>query len=642
MQRPLALAIIAFSILLVAAMLSGAWYWKKVRYDFTNPYPEQPLLKVESVTKLADHYDVIVTGSDPEGIAAAVSAARNGQSVLLADGKHRTMLGGLMTEGGLNTIDFNYAPEKKTLFNFLRKPDILNKGIFQEWYNQVEGTSFDVVSAANAFYRMVHQQEGLDLLMNVRSMEPITEQLPAGKAVTGIRFVLEDGSTKDIQSGTVIDATQDADIAAAAGAPFTMGREDIGDSKSLMVATLVFKLDGVTQEVWEEMGRHNDAKIDRMSIWGYHEAREYKPTDPAKVKMRSLNIGRQNDGSVLINSMQLFDINPLDPESVRRGIETGQHEAPLIVDFLKKRFPAFANVKYGGTAAELYIRESRHIKGEYRLTLADVMENRDHPDAVAYGSYAIDIQSTSSGQIGTILMNPEQYGIPFGSLVPLEVDRLLVVGRAASFDTLPHGSARVIPVGMATGEAAGAAAKLAEENHTSLRELSRSDRLMKELRTRLKKQGMDLSMKQFEFPSYMTHKAYKGLLAAASMYLTSGSYSNNEWDLDGTSNPQRFVNMMRRVKAVHPEHFPNDPMEAIRGLDQPRNQPLTLDEAAYIICHSAGRTAPENKALDDLQELGWISEETLKSIDKPESLSNGEVFMLIRDLTDYYLNIRYK
>lgn len=165
---------------------------------------------------------------------------------------------------------------------------------------------------------------------------------------------------------------------------------------------------------------------------------------------------------------------------------------------------------------------------------------------------------------------------------------------------------------------------------------------MKELRTRLKKQGMDLSMKQFEFPSYMTHKAYKGLLAAASMYLTSGSYSNNEWDLDGTSNPQRFVNMMRRVKAVHPEHFPNDPMEAIRGLDQPRNQPLTLDEAAYIICHSAGRTAPENKALDDLQELGWISEETLKSIDKPESLSNGEVFMLIRDLTDYYLNIRYK
>ncbi len=99
-------------------MLSGAWYWKKVRYDFTNPYPEQPLLKVESVTKLADHYDVIVTGSDPEGIAAAVSAARNGQSVLLADGKHRTMLGGLMTEGGLNTIDFNYAPEKKNTIQF--------------------------------------------------------------------------------------------------------------------------------------------------------------------------------------------------------------------------------------------------------------------------------------------------------------------------------------------------------------------------------------------------------------------------------------------------------------------------------------------------------------------------------------------
>ncbi|MFC3790628.1 FAD-dependent oxidoreductase [Paenibacillus sp. GCM10012307] len=641
MQR---LAIIGFIIFLLAVIWTGVWYWKKVRHDFNNPNPKQSLLNVESVSvsNLADHYDVIVTGTDPEGIAAALSAARNGQTVLLADDRDRTMLGGLMTEGGLNTIDFNYAPGKKTLFNFLGKPDILNKGIFQEWYSQVEGTSFDVVSAANAFYRMVNRQQGLDLLMNVQSMKPIVKQPPSGKVVAGISFVLADGNQREIGAKAVIDATQDADIAAAAGVPYTMGREDIGDRKSLMVATLVFKLNGITQEVWEEMGRHHDARIDRMSIWGYHEAREYKPTDPAKVKMRSLNIGRQNDGSVLINSMQLFDINPLDPESVRRGIEIGQQEAPLIVEFLKKRFPAFKNVTYGGTASELYIRESRHIKGEYRLTLADVMENRDHPDAIAYGSYAIDIQSTSSGQIGTILMNPEQYGIPFGSLVPLEVDRLLVVGRSASFDTLPHGSARVIPVGMATGEAAGAAIKLAEENHISLRELSRSDRLMKELRARLTKQGMDLSMKHFNSPPYMTHKAYKGLLAAASLNLTSGSYSNKEWDLDGASNPQRFVNMMRQIRSKHPEQFPVDPVEAIRGIDEPRNQPLTLHEAAYIIFHATGHTAPENKALDELHKLGWVEEKTLEKIDNPDSLTNGEVFMLVRDLIDYYLNIRYK
>lgn len=101
--------------------------------------------------------------------------------------------------------------------------------------------------------------------------------------------------------------------------------------------------------------------------------------------------------------------------------------------------------------------------------MADLMENRDHWDAIAYGSYEVDIQSLDVNNKGSILMVPKQYGVPFRSLVPLNVDGLLVVGRAASFDALPHGSARVIPLGMATGEAAGAAVKLAMERGVTLR-----------------------------------------------------------------------------------------------------------------------------------------------------------------------------
>lgn len=635
-------SVVVCTLLLIVVLGSGWWYFKKVRYDFTNPHPRQQLLEVDSITEPEQAYDVIVAGTDPEGIAAALSAARNGLSVLLVDGKERQMLGGLMTEGGLNTIDFNYAPEQHALLSYFRQDEILNKGIFQEWYDQVEGTSFDVHTAANVFYKMIEREQNIDLLMQVQRMEPQTEELSSGKVATGMKIVMADGRERIVAAQALIDATQDGDVAAAAGAPYTLGREDIGDRDSLMVATLVFRLDGVTQEVWEEMGRHEDARIDRMSIWGYHDAREYQPTDPAKVRMRSLNIGRQNDNSVLINSMQLFNVNPLDPESVQRGLEIGEREAPLIVEFLKQRFPAFANVTYGGTASELYIRESRHIKGEYRLTLADAMENRDHADAIAYGSYAIDIQSTSNGQIGTILMQPEQYGIPFRCLVPLEVDGLLVVGRAASFDTLPHGSARVIPVGMATGEAAGAAVQLALSQQMTVRELSRSDDMMSQLRQRLEAQGMDLAMKHFESPAYLAHKSYPGLLTAASMYLTSGSYSNDEWDLDGSSNPQRFVNMMRRIRAANPERFPSDPMNAIRGMDAPREQPLSLNQAAYIILVAADKAASENKALEELLKLGWLENRTVDGVDDPERLTNGDVFMLIRDLTDFYLDLRFQ
>lgn len=635
--------VISMVFIIIIALAAGWWYYKKTRYDFTNPYPRQQLLEVQSVAEPAPSYDVIVAGTDPEGIAAALSAARNGLSVLLVDGKDRQILGGLMTVGGLNTIDFNYAPEKRSLFSYFKDTEILNKGIFLEWYKQIEGTSFDVNTAANTFYNMVKNEKNIDLLMQTKRMEPLTEEQSSGtKTATGMRIVMADGTERLVSAQAIIDATQDGDIAAAAGAPYTFGREDIGDRESLMVATLVFRLDGVTQEVWGQMGRHEDARIDRMSIWGYHDAREYQPTDPAKVRMRSLNIGRQNDNSVLINSMQLFDVDPLDPESVRRGLEIGEREAPLIVEFLKKRFPAFANVTYGGTAAELYIRESRHIQGEYRLTLADVMENRDHADAIAYGSYAIDIQSTSKGQIGTILMNPQQYGIPFRCLVPLEVDGLLVVGRAASFDTLPHGSARVIPVGMATGEAAGAAVKLALSNHQTLRELSHSEERMKQLRQRLKGQGMDLAMKSFEQPAYLANKSYPGLLAAASMYLTSGSYSNDQWDLDGSSNPQRFVNIMRRIRSANPERFENDPMDAIRGQKEPREQPLSLNQAAYIILTAANKNTTEALALAELLKLGWLDKATIEGIEDEEQLTNGEVFMLIRDVAEHYMNIRFQ
>ena len=103
--------------------------------------------------KAKDAYDVIVVGTDPEGVAAAVSAARNGLSTLLVDGRNREILGGLMTLGWINTIDMNYSTSK----TLLGKDDVFNKGFFSEWYAKIEGDSFDVNTAANAFYDAVKE-----------------------------------------------------------------------------------------------------------------------------------------------------------------------------------------------------------------------------------------------------------------------------------------------------------------------------------------------------------------------------------------------------------------------------------------------------------------------------------------------------
>ncbi|CAK4814063.1 unnamed protein product [Aphanomyces euteiches] len=408
-----------------------------------------------------------------------------------------------------------------------------------------------------------------------------------------------------------------------------------------MAVTLVLKLSGVTPEVWRSFANHKDTGIDEMSAWGFPEMKEYPSSNKERLRMRGLNIGLQKDDTILINSMQIFGVDPLDPNSVREGIEIGKKEAPLVVEYMKKNFKEFKNVQLAGTAPELYVRESRHIQGEYRLTMTDLLENRDQWDAIAYGSYVIDIQSTKYTDPGTVMMAPEQYGVPFRSLVPKQIDNLLVVGRAASFDSLPSGSARVIPLGMATAQAAGAAAKLSIEKDMTFRELSRSKADISMLRDRLIEQKMELHMYKFDAPDYTKHPAFLGLKAAASMFITSGGYAN-EWKLDEKSNPQRLVNNILNVRKAHANIFTGDPTQAIKLMDEPAKKPLNLEQAVKTFGYTMKLKTAEERTIEHFTAEGWITPSTLNKIRNSNSLTNGDIFMILRDVMQYYADITYE
>ncbi len=590
------------------------------------------LAPIVSVPKPKGAYDVIVAGTDPEGVMAAVSAARNGLKVLLVEPRPRSALGGLLTLGWLNSLDLNKSP----VINAKYPSPYLNQGLFQEWYNLIEGTSFDVNRAASAFQKMVQDEKNIDVLLNVQQLEPIVD----GRKVVGMRVVTKEGAPLDIKAGAVIDATQDADIAAAAGAPYTHGRQDIGEPDARMAVTLVFKLSGVTDAVWRELQRYPGTGYDSRSIWGYADAKEYVPSDPERVKIRGLNIGRQDDGTILINSMQIYGIDPLDPASVQEGLRIGRKEAPLIVEYLKAKYPPFKTLKYAGVAPELYVRESRHIIGEYRLTMADLMNNRDQWDAIAYGSYEVDIQTLDPSSWGAIMMMPQQYGVPFRSLVPKVIDNLLVVGRSASFDSLPHGSARVVTLGMATGQAAGAAAKLAKERNLTFRQLSASKPAIAELRKRLTNQGMDLRMRPFAKPEYAMRADYQGLITATSLVLTTGGYRNDAWKLDDPADPSLLLGAIRRLQLMYPFNF-NQSVAGLLDTTQKPPAPLTLEQTAYVLTNALGLEVEPGTDLDTLVGRGWLSPNTVYGIMNGDRLTNGELFMLVTDVLSY-LGIVYK
>ncbi|QHZ50192.1 soluble pyridine nucleotide transhydrogenase [Paenibacillus larvae subsp. larvae] len=623
--------------LLITLILGLVWgFWEK---DGAAKSRGLVLKQVESSKSIQDHYDAVVIGTDPEGVAAAVSSARNGMKTLLVDGRGRDILGGLMTLGGLNSLDLNYAPEMKQVGG---RYEVLNKGIFQEWYKKMSGTSFDTTVAANEFYQMVKKESNIDLLIKTQSVKPLLQEKGERQLVQGIEVTKEDGSSQRITADAVIDATQDADFAAQTKAPFTFGREDMGDKNSRMAVTLVFKLGNVSEEAWKKLQQSaGKGFYDANSIWGMGKMWDYPTTDKNKVRMRGLNIGRQNDGTLLINSMQLFGVDPLNQESVAGAFETAKKELPHVLEYMKKLYPELKDATIADVAKELYVRESRHLVGEYRLSIVDLLDNRDQWDRIGFGSYRVDIQSTSYKHRGEEMFKPLQYAVPFRSIVPKNVDGLLVVGRSASFDSMAHGSARVIPTGMATGQAAGAAVKLAKEQGITFQEMSKSKEAISTLQARLTEQGMDLQPKTFELPPYATHKDYPGLKAAVGMNMAHATH-DFDFQLDKPSNPARLANQLARIKSFHPELKGGDVQDLLKAFTDPKTAPLTADQAAYMLGTAVGTQVNQNGAADELVKQKLLKSETLQGISNKQQLTNGDVYMMIQNVVEAKTGVSYQ
>ncbi|MGG2198890.1 FAD-dependent oxidoreductase [Paenibacillus validus] len=622
------------ALVLIAAAASGLYVWqKKAAVQNVKAGQVQKLQEVQTVKTPKEQYDVIVAGTDPEGVAAAVSASRNGLKTLLVDGRDRGVLGGLMTLGWLNSLDMNYEPEK----SILHKREVLNQGIFSAWYSKIEGDSFDVVTAANAFNELVAAEKNIDVLLKVQAMEPVVQAGGAAQTVTGLKLTLADGTTQTVKAGAVIDATQDADIAAQAGVPYTTGREDLGDKKARMAVTLVFRLKNITPDVWkkvqERLENDGDAGTgaNAMSAWGYKEMKDYPPLNKERVAMRGLNIGRQNDNTMLINALQVFGIDGTDAKSRAEAFELAKNELPNIVAYMKEKYPEFAGIELDATAPELYVRETRHIQGEYRLSILDVLENRDQWDRIAFGEYPVDIQRMSPADTGAVVTDPKQYAVPFRSIVPLKVDGLLVVGRAASYDSLPHGTARVIPVGMAAGEAAGAAVKIAAEQKLSFRQMAASKEAIAVLHQTLSAQGMVLNPYELKPEPFMQHKAYEGLKAAVTLGLATGGYDNN-FALDAKSNQQRMVNMLEGMRKFKPSVMTGNPAAALAKGSDPKKLPVTMDQAAYMLALLLKVEAAENNAVSALQSKGYLTPATVEAIANKQELTNGDTYMMIKDV----------
>ena len=553
-------------------------------------------------------YDVIVVGGDPEGVCAAVSSARNGLKTLLIEDDEA--LGGLMTLGKLNFIDICES----------RDGSILTQGLFMEFFDAVGGTAFDVETAKQFFYDWVVNEPNATLKLNTSFVQPVMD----GKTITGV-VVEEDGKQVTYTASRVVDATVDADVAAAAGAPYTIAGEDIGEKERHMGVTLVFELSNVD---WDKVTNYleNDDNegtgATEKTAWGYtREGYAYEPKDDM-MRLRGFNAARQDNGNVLVNALIIFGVDAMSEESKAEGIARAQKELEYIVPYVQQNFIGFENAQLVGTASQLYVRESRHIIGEYQLTIDDVLENRDQWDKIAIVAYPADIQPTAGQTYGTVIGSPDRYAIPFRSIVPLEVENMLVIGRSASYTSLAAGSARVIPVGMAEGEAAGVAAAYSLEKQVSFRDMSADEGAVAAVQKQLKKQGAYLD--DFEVhEAFMDHWAYPGVKVIRSLGLLDGGYSN-DYRLDEEMGKWRLQNMINNAMKKTGKDVPG-----VEVNDPPTNGDM-IAAVAKVAGVSAGDYAGQ---LAELKQLGIVTDEIESHLGAENSVPMAaESIMIVANL----------
>ena len=181
------------------------------------------------------------------------------------------------------------------------------------------------------------------------------------------------------------------------------------------------------------------------------------------------------------NMTNTIGVDGTDAESVSDALRSCRSQIVPIVRFLRSYVPGYENCWLMSTASLLGIRETRHFEGRESLSAQDIVSAKQYDNwVVKRAHFNFDVHNLTGPSLDATGVQhgwkqAEDYTIPYGCLLPKQVEGLLLSGRNISGSHLAHSNFRVMPVCIAVGEAAGAAAALAVKQNRNLSDVSVSD-----------------------------------------------------------------------------------------------------------------------------------------------------------------------
>lgn len=409
---------------------------------------------------VAHDCDLCVIGGSVTGVFAAVRAARLGASVALVE--QQGTLGGMATTALVNAWHsvFDVHQREKIIGGLLdevvvrlRRRNAIREitPIHRDQYN------FNPAELAVELDALLVEHQVRPFLAAKFSL-PVMD----GRRIAAV--VIEDkGGRRAIRARMFIDASGDGDLLRRAG--FAAIRHEVLQPVSFQ--SLVFGIEEIRRrlpgvDIWKEVR----PLAERFGFPGSNPWFGVMPHTP------------EIDN---IFGPRLQGVDASDPDQLTSTLIEGRRVARAFLDMIRERFgEAAARVVLVGTAQTLGVRETWHAVCRQRMTQDDLLHGRSFPDAIANGTYPVDIHHPG----GTSLLyldgreevivpmggltwkrwrdestpTPPCYHIPLGCLVPEAAENLLVAGRLIDADRGAYGALRVQVNCNQTGEAAGVAA----------------------------------------------------------------------------------------------------------------------------------------------------------------------------------------
>ncbi|QWC22562.1 FAD-dependent oxidoreductase [Bacillus haikouensis] len=166
------------------------------------------------------------------------------------------------------------------------------------------------------------------------------------------------------------------------------------------------------------------------------------------------------------------DLDGTQIEDLTKAEFEGRKQVLMVADFLKEWIPGFEKASISSTGAQIGIRESRRIEGEYTLTKEDVSAGKAFDDVICKSGYPIDIHAPSGNGLEIAWVEGDgSFDIPYRTLIPKKINNLLVAGRCISTTHEALATTRLTSSAMAVGQAAGTAAAIALDSGIAPRKI---------------------------------------------------------------------------------------------------------------------------------------------------------------------------